>query len=224
MFSFCLVFISLLFVVNPTRADETALSGTDTCGPSKPCPANYRCVTGVGCVSIASDDTCKCPVTPCAWPFKCDCQGGCRATPCTTNAECGTQLVNPRNKCQVMTCDRDTQTCNAVAADCKNCHPQRGCPGAVVIAHGLPAQDDEEPGQGNTGEEVQDEAIDGESAGDQSYGVRHHSSITPTLGSNNAWVIFLIVFLCVLGVIFLGVFIYAAYVMWPSKKSKNVSL
>lgn len=216
---FCLLFISLLFVVNPTRADETALAGTDTCGPAKPCPANYRCVTGVGCVSVAADDTCKCPVTPCAWPFKCDCQGGCKATPCTTTASCGSQLVNPRNKCQVMTCDRDTLTCMAVAAQCNNCHPQRGCPGAVVIAHGLPAEEEQEQepeaGQGDTEEDYVSE---------QSFSAQHHhheSSETP--GSNNGWVIFNIVFLCILGVVFLGVFIYAAYVMWPSKKSKNTS-
>lgn len=221
MFVFLCLISTLLFTGG--RADET---GVVACSATNPCPEGFRCVDQLGCVSISNnEDRCKCPATPCAWPFKCDCQGGCKATQCQTTADCGQHLVNPRNKCQVQTCDRDTLTCVASAAQCRNCNPLRGCP--VVSQTNRASLAAVEEAAGADEPDFADAEETGLAVVDEEFSVeKHHNQQVDdngTPGKNNGWVIFLIVFICIAGVVLLGVFIYAAYVQWPSKKKSNTA-
>jgi hypothetical protein len=90
-----------------------------------------------------------------------------------------------------------------------------GCPRTVLSTTTTTAVEEE------TGEEPED-PVDAEFGARAT--VKHSAQINDngTPGSNNGWVIFLIVFLALGGVVFAGIFVYAMYVQWPSKKKGGV--
>lgn len=239
--SFVYVSAGMLLLVQvlliPTmRASELACDAQG----AAPCPDGSRCVPGAGCVALEA--ACRCPQGGCGWPQRCDCKGACRAHPCASVRDCGKQLVNPADACQTLHCQASSKSCVARAANCSGCDRVTGCPAktrpvlannnedeAVEVAPRRrqseprvvdePRRQARKPKPAEETEEDYDYNNQGAQGGAVSLESVQAHSVPATYPP---YVVGLITFICIWGVIFLAIFIYLCWVnsgSWKGRKS-----
>lgn len=172
------------------------------CELGKQCKAGSKCVAGVGCVP--NGKVCVRPKTPCVWPLRADCKGGCKQRACSSTSSCGT-AVNPLNACETSVCRQGF--CVAAPLACDDCDSKTGCPGrqhALTVA-GAKSLEEREAEQ-----QVNDEGWDHDDDDDDDDH-DHHSHHEPEKNQN-----LIIGFSVFIPVVAAAVVIFLFYLWWTS--------
>lgn len=179
-----------------------AFGNADSTEGLPPCPRGFQRVEGHGCQKLNA--TCQCPETPCAFPLKCDCAGGCAAKTCTTQRGCAL-LRNKLDLCEKAVCQEGQ--CVAERLTCAGCNPKTGCPGRHHSSTVASVKTDSERGGG--GEEDSDAVSvkhddDDDDDWDHDHDHDHHSSSEPV-----GWQVWLtIAIFIVIGLLLACIIIY----------------